>query len=169
LTGRDDALVHIGTIVGPLGLRGAARVATADSNDFVIGLHVFARTGGQQRSLQIAAVRPTPASFSVTFAGIDTAGAVEALRGAALFAKPADLPALAANVYRVEDLLGMCVRDRRLGELGIVREVRPYPQCHMLVVGDRLLLIPMLQAFGVNVDAGARTIETRLPDGFEEL
>jgi ribosomal 30S subunit maturation factor RimM len=39
----------------------------------------------------------------------------------------------------------------------------------MLVVGPKRVLIPMLAAYGLRVDRAARTIATKLPDGFEEL
>ncbi|HXW76551.1 MAG TPA: hypothetical protein VEJ20_04000, partial [Candidatus Eremiobacteraceae bacterium] len=59
--------------------------------------------------------------------------------------------------------------DGRMGSLGTVRDVLHYPHADMLVVGERGRLVPMLRAYGVRIDRAAATIETALPEGFEEL
>jgi 16S rRNA processing protein RimM len=169
LTDRGEALVQIGTIVGAFGLRGAVKIATVEPDDFIVGMRVIARTAASDVMLTIAGVRATPASFTVSFAGVETAEAVEQLRGASVYVHRNDLPETTPGVYRAHDLLGMAVHDRRLGALGEVRDVRRYPQCDMLFVGEHMLLVPMLRAYGVVVDAVNRTIATDLPAGFDEL
>jgi len=76
---------------------------------------------------------------------------------------------LPPNTYRDEDLIGMRVTDARLGDLGQVNAIAHYPHADMLVVGERSLLVPMLAAYGVAVDAASRAISTSLPLGFEDL
>jgi ribosomal 30S subunit maturation factor RimM len=56
-----------------------------------------------------------------------------------------------------------------LGELGKVKELRRYPSCDMLVVGEKKLLVPMLHAYRFEIDPAAGEIRVSLPAGFEEL
>lgn len=164
----------IGSVAGTFGLGGEVKVATSDPSDFRPGLAVIAhidRRGGarSQRDLIVAAVRPHQDRLLVRFEGIDDASGADSLRGARLSARVADLPPLPPGSYRDEDLIGMRVVDTRLGDLGAVASVAHYPHADMLVVGDRRLLVPLLAAYGVRIDAAASTISTSLPEGFEDL
>ena len=162
--------VVVGRVLGAFGLRGDAKVATADASELREGLIVAARRpGAPERLLTIAHVRPRNGGVLVRFATIADVDAVRALVGAVLVAKKADLPSLPPGTFRDADLIGMRVTDARLGPLGDVRDVLHYPQADMLVVGERRMLIPMLSAYGVTIDADAASIETALPDGFEEI
>lgn len=161
----------IGRIAGTFGLRGEVKVTSADPSDLHPGLACVATHGrrGVERALRIAAVRPHQDRLVVRFEGIGDATAAQALTGAELTAFVADLPPLPVGTYRDDDLVGMRVRDARLGDLGEVTSVAHYPHADMLVVGERGLLVPLLAAYGVAIDAGARRIATSLPDGYEDL
>jgi len=160
----------IGAVVGPFGLRGEVKIAAADAGDWRLGLTLEARLPrGDTLSVTVAGVRAHQRRLLVRFEGVTDANAAGALRGARLFARVDDLPALAPNTYRDVDLIGMHVTDARLGALGDVSGVMHYPHADMLVVGERALLVPMLAAYGVRVDLATSSIETVLPDGFEDL
>jgi 16S rRNA processing protein RimM len=161
----SDARAVIGRVAGAFGLRGEVKVATSDPSDFRPGLHVRAMT----RDLTVVTVRPHQARLVVKFEGVDDATAAASLQGAELTALVGDLPALPANTYRDEVLIGMHVTDSRLGDLGAVKSIAHYPHADMLVVGDRELLVPLLAAYGVKIDMAGSSISTSLPEGFEDL
>lgn len=166
----DSGCTSIGYVVGAFGLHGEVKVATNDPADFRIGLTLDGRIpGGASHRLIVEALRPHQNRLLVRFAGVTDANQADALRGAQLVAQIAELPPLPAGTYRDQDLVGMHVRDSRLGELGDVKEVLHYPHADMLVVGDRALLVPMLAAYAVAIDTASATISTMLPDGFEDL
>lgn len=121
------------------------------------------------RELIISTIRPHQDRLLVRFEGVDDATAADSLSGAELSALIGDLPGLPSNTYRDEDLVGMRVTDTRLGDLGAVTSIAHYPHADMLVVGARALLVPMLAAYGVNIDVAGGSISTSLPEGFEDL
>jgi 16S rRNA processing protein RimM len=88
--------------------------------------------------------------------GIDDRAAAEALRGADLLVQRADAPALPADEYWAEDLVGCAVLTRDGRELGVVDRLHPLPSCEALEVGD--LLVPMVADAVLSVDIGARRI-----------
>ena len=160
----------IGTVIGVFGLRGDVKIAAPDTRDWRVGLALEARLPrGEERLLTVAGVREHQRRLLVRFEGISDVDTAQTLRGANLFARILDLPALAPNTYRDADLIGMHVTDARLGMIGDVVRVMHYPHADMLVVGARGLLVPMLAAFGVRIDTTTSTISTALPDGFEDL
>jgi 16S rRNA processing protein RimM len=175
LTGGDaPRRTVVGSVAGTFGLRGEVKVATSDPADFRPGLAVVASferrgTAEERRELTVAAVRSHQDRLLVRFEGVDDASGADALRGARLWALVADLPPLPPDSYRDEDLIGMRVVDARLGDLGAVASIAHYPHADMLVVGERGLLVPMLAAYGVTIDAPNSTIATSLPLGFEDL
>jgi 16S rRNA processing protein RimM len=162
-----DARAVIGRVAGIFGLRGEVKVVTSDPSDFRPGLSVRISRG--DRDLVIGAIRPHKERLLVLFDGVEDATAAEALNGAQLSARIGDLPELPPDTYRDEDLIGMRVRDARLGDLGPVSAIAHYPHADMFVVGDRSLLVPMLAAYGVVIDVESKTISTSLPVGFEDL
>lgn len=164
----DDVVV--GRIRGVFGFRGEVKLSAADPNALTTGLAIrlLAEDGAELHSV-LEAIRPHQRGFVVRLSGVTDAEAARRLSGATILATRADLPKLALNQYRDADLRGMRVVDTRLGDLGVVLQIRRYPACDMLVVGEKEILIPMLRAFGMDVDAATRTIRVSLPDGFEEL
>ena len=163
-------LAAIGRVVGAFGLRGETKVVATDPADFHDGLDVTARWPDEtQRPLTIQSFRVHKNRLLVRFKDVDDASAAEALRGALLLARTADLPPLPDDTYRDEDLVGMRVTDARLGLLGDVRDVLHYPHADMLVVGERSMLVPMLAAYEVKINRESATISTVLPEGFEEI
>jgi 16S rRNA processing protein RimM len=85
--------------------------------------------------------------------------AVEALRGADLFARRADAPALEPDEYWAEDLEGCRVVDGER-EVGVVTRLVNLPSCDVLEVGD--LLIPMVHDAVRSIDVEARVIDVDL-------
>ncbi|HZV78534.1 MAG TPA: ribosome maturation factor RimM [Candidatus Binatus sp.] len=164
-----DEFVLVGRVVGSFGLRGDVKVA-ASAFTLVAGQHAIARIAGRpDRALVVRSVRPATGHVRVSFDGVDDADAAAELRGATLHVAARDMPPLPPDAYRESELVGMRVVDERLGDVGGVVGIAQYPSADMLVVGPKRVLIPMLAAYGLRVDRAARTITTKLPDGFEEL
>lgn len=164
----DDVVV--GRVLGVFGIRGEVKLAAADPDALTPGLviRLLAEDGAELRSV-LESIRPHQRGFVARLGGIADADAARRLSGATIIAARADLPELTLNQYRDADLRGMQVIDAKLGSLGEVQQVRRYPACDMLVVGEKHILIPMLRAFGMDVNSATRTIRVSLPDGFEEL
>lgn len=151
------------------GLRGEVKLA-ADPSIVKPGLRVLLKLpNGGERSVTIEAVRPHKNILVARLQGVADAQAAKALQGASVLVARDDLPALPDGSYREADLIGLSVVDATQGLLGRVREVRHYPSCDMLVVGEGDLLVPMLRAYDVKVELAKGEIQTKLPEGFEEL
>jgi 16S rRNA processing protein RimM len=164
----DASLVSLGRIAGAFGLRGDVKVQASDPSEFSAGLRLVARTpAGAEREMIVEAVRIHKGDALLRFRDVPDATAADALAGVVVFAHRADLAPLPQDTYRDADLIGLAVVDARLGELGLVESVRHYPGSDMLVVGSSL--IPMLRAFDVRVDLGAKRVDVTLPAGFEDL
>ncbi|MDQ6767365.1 MAG: ribosome maturation factor RimM [Candidatus Eremiobacteraeota bacterium] len=164
----DDVIV--GHIVGAFGVRGEVKLAAADPDALRPGVAIRLRLrDGAERAVAVEAVRPHKHILIVRLHGVTDADAVRELRGALVSIAREELPQLPELVYRQADLIGLQVVDAQRGSLGEVRDIRRYPSCDMLVVGDKQTLVPLLQAYGAKVNRAAGTISIRLPDGFEEI
>jgi 16S rRNA processing protein RimM len=161
----------VARVVGPFGVRGEVKLAAPDGASLRAGLGVVLTlpAGGDIWHATLESVRPHGRNLVARLCGIDDVGAARGLHGAIVFAERRDLPKLSKDEYREADLAGMHVVDTKLGVLGDVREVRRYPSCDMLVIGEGKLLVPMLRAYDLEVDLDAREIRVTLPDGFAEL
>jgi len=164
----DDVVV--GRILGVFGIHGEVKLSAADPNALTPGLAIrLLVEDGPELHSELEAIRPHQRGFVTRLSGVADADAARRLSGATIVAARADLPKLASNQFRDADLRGMQVVDAKLGDLGVVQQILRYPACDMLVVGEKQILIPMLRAFGIEMDAATRTIRVSLPDGFEEL
>lgn len=162
--------IVVGAIVGSFGVRGAMKVAAADPEIFRVGLQVeLRRNEGQKVARVIRAARRQGQTVILELEGVDTADAAKLLQGSDIAIAREDLPKLSDREYREIDLVGLQVRDRVLGDLGLVKEVRHYPGSDMLVVGPRDALIPMLAAYAIEIDRDGGAILVTLPAGFEDL
>jgi 16S rRNA processing protein RimM len=151
------------------GLQGDCKVA-GPSEHFRPGLKLIARrTGKADASLSVERAGEQRGHVRVRFHDVGDATAAQSLRGAALYADIQQLPQLQDGQYRVDELLGMSVIDDNLGDLGAVVDVAKYPSCDMLFIGATRRMVPLLAAYGVQVDRDARTISTALPPGFDDI
>jgi 16S rRNA processing protein RimM len=113
------------------------------------------------RALEVVASRPHQKHFIVSFAGVDTREAADALHGATLFAEPLD----DVEELWVHDLIGATVVSIDGSEVGTVDAVQANPASDLLVLGGGTL-IPV--AFIVDRrDDGAVVVD--LPEGLLDL
>jgi 16S rRNA processing protein RimM len=167
-------MVVVGRVARTHGLRG--EVAVEPETDFpeerfAPGKVVFAADGGSGRALVIEHVRIHKARPLVTFAGIETIEAAEALGRAELRVPLEALGALPPGVYRHHELVGCTVETTGGTVLGPVIRVDGAAAASLLVVrGARgELLVPLAEDICVSIDPEARRIVIAPPDGLLDL
>ena len=109
--------VLLAAVIGASGLQGAVRVKTFTASLTGYG----ALTDGQGRSFSITAFRPgKPGEAVISFAGVTTREAAEALKGTQLFVTRDALPKPDEEEFYHADLIGLEVQDgegRILGKI----------------------------------------------------
>ena len=107
------------------------------------------------------------------FAGVDSIGAAEKLRGLELRIRKETRPAAPEDEFYLADLVGCDVIDRPTGEkLGVVKDWRESSGPVLLeVVNERgeELLVPFARTICAAIDVAARRIEVVLPEGLKDL
>jgi 16S rRNA processing protein RimM len=165
--------LELGRIVKPHGLGGELKLALHWSGSDALGRVsqvVASREGEPDRVLRVEAVRGSPPSLVVKFAGIDDRGQADALRGAAVLVDRAELAALGPNEFYLADLVGARVL---VGErlLGTVVAVRPYPSVDVMVIETergKLIEQPLLDGFLEEVDVAAGRVRLSSTEGLFE-
>ncbi len=164
-----QTLLCVARIAAAFGVRGEVRVLPFERAEVLPGATLLAGHAGKYQPLFLESVRKHKNLLLVRFRGLENADAVDSLHGVSLYVERARIETLPQGTYRHEDLIGLQVSDARLGVLGRVVEVAHYPSNDVLFVGDRRLVVPLLQVYGVRIDLEAKIITTRLPVGFEDL
>lgn len=166
----SDDPVSVGRVVKPHGIRGAVIVESwSDAEErFAAGGSLL--IGRQLRAVEVTRCRPHGGRWLVELEGVEDRDAAEALRGAELFVDGSELPELEGGAYWIHELRG-CELSMEGGErLGTVRDVVGEPRTgqQWLEVerSSGSLLVPMVEAWVVEVDVEARRIVMRLPAGF---
>jgi 16S rRNA processing protein RimM len=153
------ALLEVGRIEKPHGVRGdvIVRLTTNRVERVAPGAELHARSGW----LKVVASKPHHDRFLVTFAGVDSREAADALHGVVLSAPPLDDP----DELWVHELVGAMVIDTTGVERGRVVEVLANPASDLLEL-ESGALVPV--RFITHVVAGSR-IDVDVPDGLFEL
>jgi 16S rRNA processing protein RimM len=162
---RDDnadrpALLAVGRIVKPHGLRGELIVSLTTNRDerVAVGSVLHADDG---RAFVVVHSSPHRGRHIVTFDGVHGIDAAEALRDTPLFAPPLVDP----DALWVHDLIGSAVVDGDGTALGTVVGVEANPASDLLVLGGGGL-IPL--RFVTGSDPGV-TVTVDIPDGLLDL
>jgi len=154
------ALLGVGRIVKPHGLRGDVVVALTTNRDERVSVGSVLVTG-DGRSFEVVRSSPHQGRHIVTFAGVAGIDAAEALRDTPLFAPPLEDP----DALWVHDLIGSVVVDPTGAELGTVTAVEANPASDLLVLADGGL-IPL--RFVIGSEPGVR-VTVDIPDGLLDL
>ena len=158
-------------MVRPHGLRGALGVLPlAAGSRALLGATEVALLGeGAPRRHRVLSVRDFEAGFLLELEGVDRAAA-DALRGATVCMDRGALT-LAPGEYFVADLVGCAAEDPAGRSLGTVREILPLPAHDVLALVrmdadgvERERLVPLVDAFVVEVDVGARRVVLDPPE-----
>lgn len=157
------ALVRVGKVARPHGLRGAVRVALdhPGSDTLEVVARVFLERDGMPREYRVrAAVRAGRAAIRVELEGVTTCTAAEALRDATVLVAEEELPAPRADEFYDFRAIGCEVITMDGRRLGVVAEIFPTGANDVLVVRDgaREVLIPVIADVVKRLDFAARRI-----------
>jgi 16S rRNA processing protein RimM len=176
----DDALLVVGRLVAPQGLRGEVRVLPL--SDFPerftrAGRRWLRRPGGTARPVELRGGRVLPGKdlFVVRLEGIDSREAAEAAVGEELLVLASDRPRLAKGEFHLMDLVGLEVRLLESGErIGQVTDLL-HAGNDLLEVeleaerGGRRLLVPFVTAIVPRVELAEGWVGLTPPPGLLEL
>jgi 16S rRNA processing protein RimM len=161
--GHDDpesALLEVGRIVKPHGLRGDVIVSLSTNRDerAAVGSVLIAADG---REFRVVRSSPHRGRFIVTFEGVVGIDDAEQLRDVVLHAPPLDDP----DALWIHDLIGARVEDAGGSVLGTVEGVEANPSSDLLVLTGGAL-IPL--RFVLSSEPGVR-VTVDVPDGLLDL
>ncbi|MGD0313326.1 MAG: ribosome maturation factor RimM [Acidimicrobiales bacterium] len=161
--GQDDphsALLEVGRIVKPHGLRGDVIVSLSTNRDERVAAGSVL-TAADGRELRVVRSSPHQGRFIVTFDGVVGIDGAERLRDLVLYAPPLDDP----DALWIHDLIGAQVEDAGGSVLGTVEGVEANPASDLLVLTGGAL-IPL--RFVLSSEPGVR-VTVDVPDGLLDL
>ena len=173
MTPEWDALVTVGRIARPHGLRG--HVVVNLETDFPEqryrpGVELWVLRGERPEALRLAEARFQSGRPVIRFEGVETIEAAEALGRGDLRADVAGLDPLPDGTFRHSDLVGCQVVTTGGEALGEVMKVDGQMTASCLVVrGRREWLIPLADGICVEIDPAARRIVVDPPEGLLDL
>lgn len=165
------AILPVGEIVGVHGVKGNIKIysyAESGSTVFSPGRQVLVRgAGGAERSRVIESVQPHGRVLLVTFGGIESREAAEALIGSTVLVDGTQLPDLDEGEYYWFELIGLSVLDGEGTYLGKIESIIPTGSNDVYVIRDGTseILVPALADVVREIDLTGRTMRVRLPEG----
>ena len=173
--GRDGALVVIGEIARPHGLRGEVRVTPLTDHperfENITDCVLWDRARDTRERRRITGARRQGAAVLVTLAGCETVEAAGALVGHFLALPEGEALPLPPGSFYPWQLEGCRVLTDDGREVGQVARIEQSPAQDLWVVTDgvRERLIPAVAEIVLEVDIAARRVVIRPPDGLLEL
>jgi 16S rRNA processing protein RimM len=160
--GEKDALVCLGQIGAPHGVRGEVRLRSFTAEPEAIAAYGPLQTE-DGRAIEIETLRPARDHFVATLAGIQDRDAAAQLANAKLYAPRERLPRLAdPEEFYYADLVGLAVNDRGGERLGSVVAVHNFGAGDLIEVRldatGRSELLPFNDSNVPNVDLAAGRI-----------
>ena len=154
----DDAMVVVGRIEGPYGVRGWLRVRSyTDPPENLTDYrpwHLDRNGDGSWREVRVEQVRSHGEGFRCSIDGVADRDAAAAWRGALVAVTESVLPAPEADEYYWRDLIGLSVTTVAGTDLGRVETLMATGANDALVVrdGDRERLVPFIAQVAREVD-----------------
>lgn len=176
-TPATNNFITLARVVKPQGNRGevTAELLTDFPEKFSSRKRLFAARDDSRRELQLEAFWLHKGRIVFKFAGVDSISDAEALSGAEIqipATERAELHAAKGEIaVYLAELIGCTVFDGER-ELGKVARVEPTGEVSNLVVeadGGREYLVPFATAYIVKLDAQAKCLEMKLPEGLLEV
>ena len=135
---------------------------------------LFIELQGNKVPLRIESLREIQ-DILVKFEGIDDPGAAEPWSSCNVYLPSDEIPEIltrsAESTLQYDFVSGYAIHDLTLGTIGIISEVREFPQQEMAVIrmDEREILIPLNDAFIREIDPSRQIIHTDLPAGLLEI
>jgi 16S rRNA processing protein RimM len=174
VSGTEAVTVVVGRIGRAHGIRGEVTVEVrTDEPDVRFAVGTAVRTEPVQRGpLTVTASHWHSGRLLMSFAGVATRDAAEALRGTLLLADiPAQQRPTEPDEYYDHQLVGSTVVDLDGAELGVVGEVVHLPGQDLLAVRPTEgaeFLVPFVAALVPDVDLAGRRVVVDLPPGLRD-
>lgn len=160
-----SGFLEAGRIVATHGVRGAMRIEVwCDSVEFLLDVERLFIGGEQYRLLTASAHKR---QLLCTLEGINTLDDAIKFKGQVVYVSREDVQPEPGR-YFIADLIGLEVRDRRLGVLGTLKDVLTLPANNVYVVeGEKSYMIPAVDEFIKRTDLAGGFIEVEILDGME--
>jgi 16S rRNA processing protein RimM len=161
LSGEASALIELGIVGAPFGIRGWVKLHSYTDPPERLLEHgtLSLRLGGAWRGYVVEASGRSGGALTVKLAGVADRTAAEALKGAAIGVPRSDLPPCAAGDFYRADLLGCEVVNLAGDRLGVVAHFVEIPAHALMVVrGEREYWVPAVPQHLRRVDLQARRV-----------
>ncbi len=159
------ALVPLGVVGRPHGVRGQVRVHPYNASSTLLGetesLTARLPNGGGSRTLRVLGARDgSKGALVLTLEGVSDVEGATALRGAELCVERAALPPLDDDEWYHVDLVGLAVRRDDGTSVGEVLEVVPYPSvdCIAVTTPEGVREVPAMEPWVLRVDLDAGVV-----------
>ena len=140
----DDRLVRVGSISGPFGTGGEARIISYCERPEAIAEYSPLVSAGGRRIFHLEITRKSGNGLIARLDGVETREQAAALTGTGLFARRVSFPAPEEDEFYHADLIGMEVRDGDGKQVGSVVDVLNHGAGDLIEVtgsgGDSLLV-----------------------------
>ncbi len=136
-------------------------------DDFLDAPAIFISVAGKPAPFFIKSFRGEN-NLIVKLEDVDTREAAQQMAGAEVFLRETDIASGSGGSQPDFSYLeGFIITDREAGELGPIEEVAEFPQQLMAILTyqGKELLIPLNDAFILNINERTRRIEMDLPEG----
>lgn len=171
---RPDDLLHVGTITGAHGIKGAVKVYSSADALELYHLHddlILMDTTGCKLPHKVVWAQPYKKGVRLAFDAVTNRNQAEALVGCALYIPKDRLPELDADTNYWDDLIGMAVYTETGEHLGRLSQIIPTGANDVYVVqkaggspADEILL-PAIASVILSVDVDGKRMEIKIPEG----
>jgi len=161
--------IKVGQIVNAVGLKGEVKVY--NYSDYKERFEELEEIYLEEQSFKIEKVRYKNHMVILKLLGIDDRNAAEAQKGKALFITETDLRVLPADTHYVRDLIGLAVEteDGHVGTLTDVLQRSAQDLYEVELENKKKILIPVVEAFVLDIDIEKKRIIVKLIEGMLEL
>ena len=162
--GPGDEMVLVGEIAAPHGVRGELRMNPLMDDPTALATLPSVRlrfADGREEKRRVTAVRLHKRQALLMVAGVADMSAAETLRGAGVYIRRDQLPALPADTYYEADLVGLRVVTESGSDLGVIERVYFYPQANDVYETPVAMIPGVADEIVLGVDLSERRMTVR--------
>jgi len=158
--------LEAGVITTTHGVRGAVRIQPwADDPEFLCG---FERLYIDGKEVKVLSASVHKSIVICMLEGVEDMNAAIGMKGKVVYINRDDVE-IEEGRYFIQDLVGLQVFDKNLGELGKITDVMTLPANEVYVVkGEKSYMIPAVPEFVKKVDPDKGCVEVEIIEGMEE-